>query len=1548
MARQKALILIHERAEMNNSSETVVSDSDSVSDKDEWQHMLDAEDYNEEEAIRHAIQQSLHDHSRALVLGEADNSSSSNRGSTSNTTQQAPNSTKKSNSRATQSTQSTSVKNRAGRIGGKKGQMLIDPWLSADVSGTDEEQNRPPPSNTTPRPFPNRRQLNENSRRTSLGRLRYENEPMVLLSTTSMTPLRDVTPAPRFASPRQQPDVIEVIGSDYDEPEIEVTQVIRPPKSRRLSARHDRDKNKGVDKGKGVDRTTISPGSANRKRLVRASSVRSVNVISSSEDETRCILTSPTRNRGVTIASTSDEEQDDELSRDTGENTLRFDTHRKRPPHHTILDDSIPVSPSAQDVDGMSTHPESTNKMPWSIAEGPERDIVLSTPTSKQRTRHYNMVLDSEEEEASDDQDDPLIKWSERRRQQSASAKHLRLPKIDSIVTDNEEISALLDLVSGSENEQDMPKPAHTVPTEPTCHDNDAAAPQPPREEIDPEVDKILATVMSQDCFDLSTTDPAFHVVSDNPDDSTDIQLTKPRPLVLGQLSQPKESPQHAQEEHQKLRETLMFMDDIEECSPSPPPEPRRGRIAKNPFFNYAIFDQVKKKSPVGSDKKPPEDDMRQLQRAGEVFAGKRTRNDALDVGDNADNAEEDDEELEDPRARRRSGQYGLRSPSKKTRLSEIIPNKAVMESVLKQAAAHARQQGRAARTTPNPPTRTETIESISFFSESQPTQATQSSLARVKSQVDELEEISDDAWTQQTAKDRHQRLSGLRVMGSLNLAPRTAPVAANVDNQPIKTVVDSPPSPSHPARPQDEEAIEEMLDGYMSPTLSQNMLEICPICQQKIPADEMMAHVDQELLAHDQQEEEARRRQDEALARELTETGEATRVWETIPSEDEADGWEIAPGQGAPQGWGASQAFRTQGDHIALDSFSGSDQLTQTPPKPYLNGHKRVVETSGNSRNDAVSLETPTRKVGHLSLESPASALKRPGQGSPRDDSFFDAFSGVAEDRSFIIEDNDISNTYDLSGMDSTSSQSAFYIQPGQKLRDDNSSGAYISMRPNARKTASGASTRTSAKKTGREKAPSSTAIPAGRPAVNEQPADDELDDFLLQPEPASMLNRSFRTKDKAADASTTGKSPSRRKFLTKPSGASSKKTTREPINLDDSEDDDIIVESKPVTKTLRGSKAKSSVLESLLPDRVRRQRHERIKDARRRRSNGLAEEGDDDEIEIGRKQRVTEKLWNQEDDLFDSEQLDRRQVKGVGLGGVIGGIGAVAGSLNVSKITKNAAEAAEAAAESASQRPTPTALLKGKAVDSNNGHSYLDYDDNPFAGPSSFEYDDPNYGLNSQDLWDAVDPDRRMRNERAAEGGDGEEGEDDGEPHLSPLNDFVDLRKHQDNPDMAMYFAQFGMADGADYPTGGRSGGRGRGRGRGRGHGKNAAASAASRSPGKGSGVSFGPGIERMSSTMGVNGETGQAVLTDLGIQSERAGPSGAHNNMFGAGGTPFGGYATTANGSMAIRSKPTVKRTTGTAKGGWKGHGGWRGWRKSGGGGARGRDRGRGRGA
>ena len=58
----------------NKSSETVVSDPDFVPDKDEWQHMLDTEDYNEEEAVRHAIQQSLRDYSRAPVFGQGDNS----------------------------------------------------------------------------------------------------------------------------------------------------------------------------------------------------------------------------------------------------------------------------------------------------------------------------------------------------------------------------------------------------------------------------------------------------------------------------------------------------------------------------------------------------------------------------------------------------------------------------------------------------------------------------------------------------------------------------------------------------------------------------------------------------------------------------------------------------------------------------------------------------------------------------------------------------------------------------------------------------------------------------------------------------------------------------------------------------------------------------------------------------------------------------------------------------------------------------------------------------------------------------------------------------------------------------------------------------------------------------------------------------------------------------------------------------------------------------------------------------------------------------------
>ncbi|KAF9922208.1 hypothetical protein FBU30_007709 [Linnemannia zychae] len=1362
---------------------------------------------------------------------------------------------------------------------------------------------------------------------------------MVLLSTTSMSPFRDRTPAPRFISPRLPLDVIEVTGSDNDETEIEVTQVTRSLKPQQISQSN----GQRINKGKAVDRTALSPLSNRKyKQQLRESSVRSVNVISSSEDEVQHTPQSPIRNRKPsknTITSVSDEELD-ELSRDTGKNALSLDTHRKLPSRHTISDDSIPPSPSTPDVQITSSiQPGSTSKMPWSIADGPERDIVLSTPTSKQRTRYYNMVLDSEDDDESDDHDDPLIKWSERRKRRSASSKHLRLPTMGSIVTDGEETSKLLELVSDSEMEQEEEKILHAEPFRLThYHDAAATAMEPLQDDINLEVDKVLAIVRSQDCFDLSTADAVFDAMSDNPDDSDVIQITKPRPLQLGQLSQPKQSPEKIEEDHRKLRETLMFTDDIEECSPSPPPERRRGRIVKNLFSNYAIFDQAKKSSPLGSDKKPPKEDARILRKAEEVFSGKRSRSDVLDNGINPDDVEEEEEEeLEDPRARRRSGQQSIQSPSKKTRLCDVVPDNAVMESVLKAAAAHARQQELAA-SAPKPPKRTETFESISVFSDSQPI-LTQASLARIKSQ-EEIEEISDDAWTQPAARDRHQRLAGLRVMGSLNFALRSAPIPSNdIDQKPIKETIDIPSStpPVSPHQFQINEATEEDLEGYMSPTLSQNMLENCPICQQKIPADEMIAHVEQELLAHDLQEEEARQRQDEALARELNEDEEELRVWETIPSQDVAPDLEIVAGQEVAQGWMITQNIPSQDDVVVLDSLSGSGQLTQTPPKPHLNRHRRHNDVAVASRHNAVSLETPTRKVSNLSLDSPTSTSKLSGPSYHGADSFTEGYSAATEERSFFIEDDDHPNVYDISGIDSTSSQSAFYIQPGQKLQDDITSDAYISIRPNARNSAS--SSRASAKKARREKASSPDTIPASRSTKTNGPADDDLDDFLLQPEPSSMLNRSFRTKEKAVDIGGS-KTPSRRKSLTKSTSISKQKTVREPINLDDSEDDDIIIESKPAKKTLRGSKARSNFMNDLLPENVRQQRMELLKNSRRRRPGGAIVDVDEEEIEIGRKQPVGEKLWNQEDDLFDSENLDRRQVKGVGLGGVIGGIGAVTGSLNVSKITKNAVEAVAAAAVAApasdntNQAPISSTPSKDKAFDRAFEHNYADPNNTLYTCPSSFEYNDPNYGLDSQDLWDAVDPDHRMRDRRAAEANGDIDDDDEAnnqELHLSPLNDFIDLRKHQDDPTMAMYFAQFGTAEDAEGS---------RGRGRARKSGKSNTTTATNGSSTGKSRVSFGPGIGSMSTAKGINGT--QSLLTNFGIHSDRTDPNTTDDNSLGNRVASSGGYATTANGSMAIRSKPTPK-STGAGKSAWRGGRNWRARKFRG---TRGRGRGHGR--
>ncbi|KAF9950243.1 hypothetical protein BGZ70_001452 [Mortierella alpina] len=452
-----------------------------------------------------------------------------------------------------------------------------------------------------------------------------------------------------------------------------------------------------------------------------------------------------------------------------------------------------------------------------------------------------------------------------------------------------------------------------------------------------------------------------------------------------------------------------------------------------------------------------------------------------------------------------------------------------------------------------------------------------------------------------------------------------------------------------------------------------------------------------------------------------------------------------------------------------------------------------------------------------------------------------------------------------------STSSQNPFMMQPGQVI-ESTPPEPYFSTRPNAR-----------TKSTGKERSRPRNNHPANMEQASPQAliisddSLDDLDDFLDLPEPASMLNRSFRTKAKATkdDGAAAKKSKSPKKAPSRAGKGTGRKGT---IALDDSEDDGRIGGEANVTKPARGaSTAKPCILDRMLPLSARQRRQSLLKRRAARSPDHTA--GNEADIEIGR--HVTEKLWNATDDLFDSEGLDRRQVKGVGLGGVVGGIGAVSGSLAVSNITKSAMEATRA--KEGSEMP----LRRDWGANDEHREDVF-----AFSQPS-YELEDPNYGLSSQDWWTGVQP-----NHEGGRSGDTQSKADDGldAEYLSPLEDFVDLRKRRDDPTVAMYFAQLdAMGAGGTENGSGSKTTRGRKRGGARGRGSKRG----------GKGVSYAAGVGPMPTTMGASSSTGAGSAQRDGSS---AGTAMSQSTL------PFGGQATTANGSLAIRSKPTPAFTPG----------------------------------
>ncbi|KAG0093932.1 hypothetical protein BGZ93_007620 [Podila epicladia] len=716
------------------------------------------------------------------------------------------------------------------------------------------------------------------------------------------------------------------------------------------------------------------------------------------------------------------------------------------------------------------------------------------------------------------------------------------------------------------------------------------------------------------------------------------------------------------------------------------------------------------------------------------------------------------------------------------------------------------RRSGRHLLSSPSKRARLETIESISTFTDSQSAPTqTHPTLGASASQPEEIGYFTDDEPVVQ-APARKERKN--RRYSGLEFADR--PVVHDLSREKSFEV-------QHHVREESSPAASRM--------------ERCFLCSKMVSVADLEAHVAQEL---DQQERERLQKGDEELALALD------QIYQTQDTQNQSSVADRAKLQtGYPFGG------RTLGETFTSPSSKGG-------------------ATSGG-----VSLDTPTRKVGNLSLNSPFSlrTAKKSAAGSsnfPATVRKAGSFGISSDEYSSQIIDNEPIDL--LSEVESSSSQNVFRIQPGQNERGSKSAG----------------------------KKPSAPVVITEDKPKN---GDDDMDDFVM-PEPASMLNKSFRTKVKKIGDTPTPKPTTRR--------PSNKKT----IDLDDSEDD--LVEYSRATGASVGSrqqtttkqdkgKAKFSVLDSVLPESVRLQRNKNLGRTSVPKDND-PHEWDDFSSSVTQRP-VAEKLWKPEDDDFAADNMDQRQVRGIGLGGVVGGIGAIPGSLNTSKVTRHAAESQKAqqeADEQAQQQQRPV--------------------DDPFSHMPSFEYEDPNYGLASQEWMKSPTPERRKQQPPREDDGFGQHGEsdyygddrqgpgdggedDDDDGYKSPFDDFVDLRKRRDDPAMAMFFNQF-------EPSAKKKAGRG-----GTNRSKAGAGSGGSKSTKKsGGGVTYAAGVQQI-------GNDGSSNKSAFG-----------RNVSFDA--------PTTSNGSMAVNSKATPSFGRGRGRGGKKSSGGFKY-------GFRGRGRGRGRG-
>lgn len=1118
--------------------------------------------------------------------------------------------------------------------------------------------------------------------------------------------------------------------------------------------------------------------------------------ISSSDDDVRPYFSSRRRSRSTVEVIESSDDSMDELAKDISRNA--FYTRRRNYP---VADDTIASrSREGSEVAALG----SSSKMPWSINEGPKTDIVLSTPQAK-RVHHYTMVQDSEEESDSITSNEL---WSRSGRKPAVAAKHLDLPNIEA--TDETKRLSSRPLVSDSQPEHD-----------------DFEDPPGSAESLSKDTSPLLP-FSSQELYTAPVRVPRSPTQRKG-NLRPLLSLTKPKPLVLDvpsdieftQDTPEQEMPnkQDAEAEHRRLREEL-FSDSIEddsqplESSTKVNPSTNRMVIKRkqrsfedSPFAAFPMFSRATRRSAASSD-----DDDDPFRRDTPSRANRSERPGA--TRDSVEPVEEEEEEaLID---RRRFGRDLLSSPSKRAKFGQEpslqdrrntpsktsptlrprdspLPRFGASPSVMSKESPSTRVRGSLVQSamSPAPPLRRlETIESISTFTDSQPgsTQTRPTPRANT-SQPEEIGYFTDDEPIMQQEPARKERKN--RRYSGLEFADRSA----------IQDL----------SREKSSEVQFNGKGNGASSSAQASRIERCILCSKMIPAADLEAHVAQEL---DQQERERQQKEDEEMALAL------------------------------------DKQYQTQ-DTYEEDSVADRTRLlTRYPVGGRTLGESLTSPQNKGRAGGGVSLDTPTRKVGNMSLESPFSlrTTKKFAAGSNFQATIRKAGSiGISSDEygSQVIDNEPIDL---LSQNDSSSSQNVFRIQPGQDERGSAKSS----------------------------KMPSAPMVIRDDKPKND---DDDMDDFVM-PEPASMFNKSFRTKIKKAGDNTPTLKPT------------SRPTNKKTIDLDDSEDDIIEVlgarstsseikqtTSRTTTNKDKG-KSKFSVLDSVLPESARLQRNKKL--GRAIPNDNDPHQWDDFSSSVTQRP-MAEKLWKPEDDDFEADNMDQRQVRGIGLGGVIGGVGAIPGSLNTSKVTRHAAESQKAQQEAEEQAQ----------LQQQQQQQQRPVLDDPFSHMPSFEYEDPNYGLASQEWMKSPTPERRKLRQQlpreddgfgygGVDYGDGHQdlgdgGEEDDDGYESPFDDLVDLRQRRDDPAMAMFFNQFEPS----VKKKGGSGSRGKTRGSG------------SKSTKKsGGGVTYAAGVQQI-------GNDGSSSKNSFGRSVSFDAP-------------------TTSNGSMAVNSKATPAYGRGRGRG------------------------------